>query len=294
MNLFSLESSFNCSISPLVRSEFYSLHESLCGISSKLDLLSLPSSQAAPDLPNADLQSPQSLVASNFFARTVRPDNLFATALPSNPLKSPSPSLIPKQQPASSPTSSSSLPAFNPISPSTSPSSLIISKWPASSPSSPSSLSPSSDYLSSSPSLSPSLSSLSSSSSTVLSLPSPTTSPSSFQPIHSTGPPHPPPQQQKVYTLSLSQSSLSILYFNVRSMLSNLSSFTSSVLLSNPDIVCVTDTWLSPDILSSEVGIPGFTLFCADRSRHGGGVAIFPNPLCPLFFFLSSQMALNS
>ena len=94
-------------------------------------------------------------------------------------------------------------------------------------------------------------SSLSSSSSTVLSLPSSTTSPPSFQPIHSTGPPHPPPQQQKVYTLSLPHSSLSILYFNVRSMLSNLSSLTSSVLLSNPDIVCITDTWFSPDILSS-------------------------------------------
>ena len=188
----------------------------------------------------------------------------FATALPSYPPKSPSPSLIPKQQPASSPTSSSSLPASNPISPSTSPSSLIISKWPASSPSSPSSSSPSSDYLSSSPSLSLPPSSLSSSSSTVLSLPSPTTSPPSFQPIHSTGPPHPPPHQQKVYTLSLSHSSLSILYFNVRSMLSNLSSLTSSVLLSNPDIVCITDTWLSPDILSSDVGISGFILFRAD------------------------------
>ena len=107
-------------------------------------------------------------------------------------------------------------------------------------------------------------SSLSSSSSTVLSLPSPTTSPPSFQPIHSTGPPHPPPKQQKVYTLSLSQSSLSILYFNVRNMLSNLSSLTSSVLLSNPDIVCIMDTWLSPDILSSDIGIPGFTLFRTD------------------------------
>ena len=72
---------------------------------------------------------------------------------------------------------------------------------------------------------------------------------------------HPIPLQ--VYTSSLSQLSLSILYFNVRSMLSNLSSLTSSVLLSNPDIVCITETWLSPDILSSEDGIPGFTLFCA-------------------------------
>ena len=139
-------------------SKFDSLHESLCGISSKLDLLSLPSSQAAPDLPNADLQSPQSLVASNFFLPGLSTQKTsFATALPSYPPKSPSPSLIPKQQPASSPTSSSSLPASNPISPSTSPSSLITSKWPAFSPSSPSSLSPSSDYLSSSPFLPPSL-----------------------------------------------------------------------------------------------------------------------------------------
>ena len=129
-------------------------------------------------------------------------------------------------------------------------------------------------------------SSLSSSSSTVLSLPSPTTSPPSFQPIHSTGPPHPPPQQQKVYTLSLSHSSLSILYFNVRSMLSNLSSLTSSVLLSNPDIVCITDTWLSPDILSSEV----VHLFHTDHSRHGGGVAIYSkSSLSPVLLPLQSN-----
>ena len=58
-------------------------------------------------------------------------------------------------------------------------------------------------------------------------------------------------------------------------MLSNLSSLISSVLLSNPDIVCITETWLSPDILSSEVCIPGFTLFRTDRTQHGGGVAIY-------------------
>ena len=92
-----------------MRSEFDSLHESLCDIFSKLDLLSLPSSQATPDLPNADLQSPQSLVASNFLPGLSTQKTSFTTALPSYPPKSPSPSLIPKQQPASSPTSSSSL-----------------------------------------------------------------------------------------------------------------------------------------------------------------------------------------
>ena len=73
-------------------------------------------------------------------------------------------------------------------------------------------------------------------------------------------------------------------------MLSNLSSLTSSVLLSNPDIVCITDTWLSPDILSSEVGIPDFTLFRADRSWHGGGVAIYSkSSLSPVLLPLQSN-----
>ena len=65
-----------------MRSKFDSLHESLCDISPKLDLLSLPSSQAAPDLPNADLQSPQSLVASNFLPGLSTQKTSFATARP--------------------------------------------------------------------------------------------------------------------------------------------------------------------------------------------------------------------
>ena len=71
-----LENSFNCSISPPVKTKFDSLHESLCDISSKLDLFSLPLSQAAPNPPSADPQSPQSRVASNFFfIGTVHPKN---------------------------------------------------------------------------------------------------------------------------------------------------------------------------------------------------------------------------
>ena len=154
-NLVSLESSFNCSISPLVRSEFNSLHESLCDISSNLIscLCLLLKQPLTSQMLIYNLHSLWLLLI--FLSGLSIQKTSFATALPSYPPKSPSPSLIPKQQPASSPTSSSSLPASNPVSPSTSPSYLIISKWPASSPSSPSSLSPSSDYLSSSPSFPP-------------------------------------------------------------------------------------------------------------------------------------------
>ena len=85
-----------------MRSEFDSLHESLCDISSKLDLLSLPSSQAAPDLPNADLQSPQSLVASNFFCQDCPPRK--------PPLPLPSPPIHPNPLPLPSSQNNSLLP----------------------------------------------------------------------------------------------------------------------------------------------------------------------------------------
>ena len=35
------------------------------------------------------------------------------------------------------------------------------------------------------------------------------------------------------------------------------------------------ETWLSPDILASEVAISNYSLVRLDRHRHGGGVAIY-------------------
>ena len=47
--------------------------------------------------------------------------------------------------------------------------------------------------------------------------------------------------------------------------------------LGNALLVAVTETWLSPDILDSEVthNFPGYSLLRCDReSRQGGGVAL--------------------
>ena len=49
----------------------------------------------------------------------------------------------------------------------------------------------------------------------------------------------------------------------------------SAALLHSPDIICVSETWLCPEVLSSELFIPRYSLFRLDRSRHGGGVAIY-------------------
>ena len=42
-----------------------------------------------------------------------------------------------------------------------------------------------------------------------------------------------------------------------------------------PDIVYIVETWLSGDILDSEVSLQGYQLFRLDRNRHGGGVLMY-------------------
>ena len=59
----------------LINHSWFPTGRNLYHYSSKLDLFSLPLSQAAPKLPSADPQSPQSWVASNFFVRTIHPKN---------------------------------------------------------------------------------------------------------------------------------------------------------------------------------------------------------------------------
>ena len=43
----------------------------------------------------------------------------------------------------------------------------------------------------------------------------------------------------------------------------------------NCAILALAETWLSSDILDSEITLPEYTLFRQDRNRQGGGVAIY-------------------
>ena len=68
---------------------------------------------------------------------------------------------------------------------------------------------------------------------------------------------------------------LSILYYNARSILSKHIEFRLAVEGNKPDIVCIVETWLSSDILDSEVCLPGYQLHRRDRNRHGGGILVY-------------------
>ncbi len=65
---------------------------------------------------------------------------------------------------------------------------------------------------------------------------------------------------------------LSVCFSNVRSLLDE---FRPTCLSLDCDIFGVTETWLSEEILDSEVYVPGYSVLRRDRNRHGGGIALF-------------------
>ena len=44
-----------------------------------------------------------------------------------------------------------------------------------------------------------------------------------------------------------------------------------------PDIIGVTESWTTANITDAEISIPGYTMFCTDRSTNnkGGGVLLY-------------------
>ncbi|EEC18664.1 hypothetical protein IscW_ISCW013877, partial [Ixodes scapularis] len=48
----------------------------------------------------------------------------------------------------------------------------------------------------------------------------------------------------------------------------------AAVLNTQPDIIAVTETWLSDSILDCEITPPNYTILRKDRGSRGGGAAI--------------------
>ena len=42
-----------------------------------------------------------------------------------------------------------------------------------------------------------------------------------------------------------------------------------------PDIICITETWLCTDVLDNEISIPGYNTYRQDRNRHRGGILMY-------------------
>ncbi|KAK9696366.1 hypothetical protein QE152_g31947 [Popillia japonica] len=71
---------------------------------------------------------------------------------------------------------------------------------------------------------------------------------------------------------------ISIFYQNVRGLCTKTQTLTCNLLNSDFDIVCLTETWLNPNILASEISNNKYSIFRRDRcittskKADGGGV----------------------
>ena len=65
------------------------------------------------------------------------------------------------------------------------------------------------------------------------------------------------------------------MYFNTRSLCTKLDELIILTEDRNPDVICITETWLSQEISSEEISIPGYLLYRRDRNRHGSGVLMY-------------------
>ena len=59
---------------------------------------------------------------------------------------------------------------------------------------------------------------------------------------------------------------------NARSLLPKMDELAATVDACSPDLICIVETWLSPDISNPEISLAGYQLCRLDRDRHGGGV----------------------
>ena len=74
----------------------------------------------------------------------------------------------------------------------------------------------------------------------------------------------------------------SVLSTNVRSVTNKINELHQVALLNRTDAICVTESWLKPDIPDSSVSLPNYNIFRKDRvSTEGGGVCIFLNSKFP-------------
>lgn len=96
---------------------------------------------------------------------------------------------------------------------------------------------------------------------------------------------------------------LGFLHINARSLVPKLDIFKTWFMISKPDVVVVSETWLKPSVSDNVLFIDGYRIFRSDRKGRAGGVAVYivllhvlgvqnyPNPKVGLFSDLGSGIS---
>lgn len=76
-------------------------------------------------------------------------------------------------------------------------------------------------------------------------------------------------------------SGLTLITWNIRSILPKFADFEACVSKMKPDIICVCETWLNLSTADTQVSMPGFNLIRHDRRpnirKKGGGLCVYTN-----------------
>jgi len=78
-----------------------------------------------------------------------------------------------------------------------------------------------------------------------------------------------------IQILSKQRTGLRVCHLNAQSLKNKLDEFTFIFESSGVDIVCISETWFTKDLLDNFLTMKGYVLYRADRSSHAGGCAIY-------------------
>ena len=70
------------------------------------------------------------------------------------------------------------------------------------------------------------------------------------------------------------QNNLKCISLNARSVSNKINEIRTIIEHDKPDVFCITETHLCPEIISSEIFPQNFKVIRKDRNRHGGGILI--------------------
>ena len=68
---------------------------------------------------------------------------------------------------------------------------------------------------------------------------------------------------------------LTIIHLNACSLLYHFDDIASLISKYCPEVLALSETWLDTSVIDSEINLPDYCLFRCDRSRSGGGVAVY-------------------
>ena len=82
--------------------------------------------------------------------------------------------------------------------------------------------------------------------------------------------------EETIELSNLKQKGLNVVHLNIRSVIYKIDQIRMMISQAKIDVLCLTESWLNPNITDSELSIEGYKIFRKDRTlKKGGGILIY-------------------